>query len=94
MQERNLNAKSKKKFLLTGLALAVPLVGAIVSACSEVSQDSPTNPPAPKAPGSDEQPAAPKAPGSDGQPAAPKAPGSDGQPAHLKHLDQTDNLLT
>ena len=31
--------KFKKKFLLTGLALAVPLVGAIASACSEVSQD-------------------------------------------------------
>lgn len=47
--------KSKKKFLITGLALAVPLVGAIASACSEVSQDSPTNPPAPKGTGSDQQ---------------------------------------
>ncbi|CDN40660.1 hypothetical protein [Mycoplasma amphoriforme] len=36
--------KFKKKFLLTGLALAVPLVGAIASACSEVSQDGPTPP--------------------------------------------------
>ena len=37
--------KFKKKFLLTGLALAVPLVGVIASACSEVSQDGPTPPP-------------------------------------------------
>ena len=37
--------KFKKKFLLTGLALAVPLVGAIASTCSEVGQDSPTPPP-------------------------------------------------
>ena len=38
--------KFKKKFLLTGLALAVPLVGVIASACSEVSQYGPTTPPA------------------------------------------------
>ena len=38
--------KFKKKFLLTGLALAVPLLGAIASACSEVSQDGPITPPA------------------------------------------------
>ena len=37
--------KFKKKFLLTGLALAVPLVGVIASACSEVSQDGSTPPP-------------------------------------------------
>ena len=36
--------KFKKKFVLTGLALAVPLVVAIASACSEVSQDGPTPP--------------------------------------------------
>ena len=38
--------KFKKKFLLTGLALAVPLVGAIALACSEVSQDMQPNQPA------------------------------------------------
>ena len=37
--------KFKKKFLLTGLVLAVPLVGAIASACSEVSQGEDRTPP-------------------------------------------------
>ena len=35
-------AKSKKKFLLTSLALAVPLVVTITSACSEIGLTSPT----------------------------------------------------
>lgn len=36
--------KSKKKFLLTSLALAVPLVVTITSACSEIGLTSPKTP--------------------------------------------------
>ena len=44
--------KFKKNVLLTGLALAVPLVGVIASACSEVDQGS--SPSTPSTPGSNQ----------------------------------------